>query len=94
MSRDPRQMTDWLSAGKFSLCIRCNAGSEVGKAVQQKLPIAYLDTEELERGRQLQRGRRHAGAADARAASERGKNIYQLAALTRRPIGAAEIRPS
>ena len=50
LSRDPRQMTDWLSAGKFSLCIRCNAGSEVGKAVQQKLPIAYLDTEDWKEG--------------------------------------------
>jgi len=36
VSRDPRQMTDWLSAGKFSLCIRCNAGSEAGKAMQHK----------------------------------------------------------
>lgn len=50
VSRDPRQMTDWLSAGKFALCIRCNAGSEVGKAVQQKLPIGYLDTEDWKEG--------------------------------------------
>ena len=50
ISRDPRQMTDWLSAGKYSLCIRCNAGSEVGKAVQQKLPIGYLDTEDWKEG--------------------------------------------
>ena len=50
ISRDPRQMTDWLSAGKYSLCIRCNAGSEVGKAMQQKLPIGYLDTEEWKEG--------------------------------------------
>ena len=50
VSRDPRQMTDWLSAGKFSLCIRCNAGSEVGKAVQQKLPIGYLDAEDWKEG--------------------------------------------
>lgn len=50
VSRDPRQMTDWLATGKFSLCIRCNAGSEVGKAVQQKLPIGYLDTEEWKEG--------------------------------------------
>jgi iron(III) transport system substrate-binding protein len=50
LSRDARQMTDWLSAGKFALCIRCNAGSEVGKAVQQKLPIAYLDTEDWKEG--------------------------------------------
>ena len=50
VSRDPRQMTDWLSTGKFALCIRCNAGSEVGKAVQQKLPIGYLDTEDWKEG--------------------------------------------
>ena len=50
VSRDPRQMTDWLAAGKFPLCIRCNAGSEVGKAVQQKLPIGYLDTENWKEG--------------------------------------------
>jgi ABC-type uncharacterized transport system YnjBCD substrate-binding protein len=50
VSRDPRQMTDWLSAGKFSLCIRCNAGSEVGKAMQHKLPIGYLDTEDWKEG--------------------------------------------
>lgn len=50
VSRDARQMTDWLSAGKFALCICCNAGSEVGKAVQQKLPIGYLDTEDWKEG--------------------------------------------
>jgi iron(III) transport system substrate-binding protein len=50
VSRDARQMTDWLSAGKFALCVRCNAGSEVGKAVQQKLPIGYLDTEDWKEG--------------------------------------------
>ena len=50
VSRDPRQMTDWLAAGKFSLCIRCNAGSEVGKAIQQKLPIGYLDAEDWKEG--------------------------------------------
>jgi len=50
VSRDPRQMTDWLAAGKFPLCIRCNAGSEVGKAVQQKLPIGYLNTEAWKEG--------------------------------------------
>src|ERR1043166_8867826 len=46
VSRDPRQMTDWLSTGKFALCIRCNAGAEIGKAVQQKLPVGYLDAED------------------------------------------------
>ena len=50
ISRDARQMTDWLSAGKLPLCIRCNAGSEVGKAVQQQLPIGFLDTEEWREG--------------------------------------------
>jgi len=50
VSRDPRQMTDWLATGKYSLCIRCNAGAEVGKAVQQKLPIGYLDAEDWREG--------------------------------------------
>jgi iron(III) transport system substrate-binding protein len=50
ISRDARQMTDWVSTGKFPLCIRCNAGSEVGKAVQQQLPIGYLDTEDWREG--------------------------------------------
>jgi iron(III) transport system substrate-binding protein len=50
LSRDARLMTDWLSTGKYALCIRCNAGSEVGKAVQQKLPIGYLDTEDWKEG--------------------------------------------
>ncbi len=39
-----------MPPGKFSLCIRCNAGSEIGKAVQQKLPIGYLDTENWKEG--------------------------------------------
>jgi hypothetical protein len=50
LSRDARLMTDWLATGKFSLCIRCNAGSAVGKAVQQKLPIGFLDTEDWKEG--------------------------------------------
>ncbi len=50
LSRDARLMTDWLAAGKYSLCIRCNAGSAVGKAVQQKLPIGFLDTEQWKEG--------------------------------------------
>jgi iron(III) transport system substrate-binding protein len=50
ISRDPRQMTDWLSTGKLPLCIRCNAGGEVEKAIQQKLPLAYLDTENWQEG--------------------------------------------
>ena len=50
MSRDARQMTDWLASGKFPLCIRCNAGSEVGKAKEQGLPIGSLDTESWKEG--------------------------------------------
>ena len=50
VSRDARQMTDWLSTGKVPLCIRCNAGGEVEKAIQQKLPLAYLDTENWKEG--------------------------------------------
>ena len=50
VSRDGRQMTDWLVSGKFPLCIRCNAGSEVGKAKDQGLPIGSLDTESWKEG--------------------------------------------
>ncbi|HSE90275.1 MAG TPA: extracellular solute-binding protein [Candidatus Binatia bacterium] len=50
VSRDARQMTDWLVSGKFPLCIRCNAGSEVGKAKEQGLPIGFLDTESWKEG--------------------------------------------
>jgi iron(III) transport system substrate-binding protein len=50
VSRDARQMTDWLVSGKFPLCIRCNAGSEVAKAKEQGLPIGFLDTESWKEG--------------------------------------------
>ena len=50
ISREARQITDWLSTGKVSLCIRCNAGGEVEKAIQQKLPLAYFDTETWREG--------------------------------------------
>ena len=50
ISRDARQITDWLSTGKVPLCIRCNAGGEVEKAIQQKLPLGYLDTENWKEG--------------------------------------------
>ena len=50
LSRDPRQMTDWLAAGKFMLCFRCNAGSAVGKAKEQGLPIGSFDTESWKEG--------------------------------------------
>jgi len=50
VSRDPRQMVDWLSTGKLPLCIRCNAGGEVEKAIQQRLPLGYLDTDNWKEG--------------------------------------------
>ena len=50
VSRDSRLMTDWLSSGKFPLCIRCSAGGEVGKAKQQGLPIDFLDTSSWKEG--------------------------------------------
>ena len=50
LSRDARQMTDWLSTGKVALCLRCTAGGEVGKAKQQGLPIDYLDNENWKEG--------------------------------------------
>lgn len=50
LGRDARQLTDWLVSGKFSLCMRCNAGSEVGKAVEQRLPIGSLDSESWREG--------------------------------------------
>lgn len=50
VSRDSRQMTDWLAAGKVPLCIRCSAGGEIGKAKEQGLPIDFLDTEDWKEG--------------------------------------------
>jgi len=50
VSRDARQMTDWLASGKFSICIRCTAGGEVGKGMQHGLPIDYLDTDDWKEG--------------------------------------------
>jgi iron(III) transport system substrate-binding protein len=50
VSRDSRQLTDWLVSGKFSLCVRCTAGGEAGKAKQQGLPIDYLDSDNWREG--------------------------------------------
>ena len=50
VSRDSRQMTDWLAAGIFSFCICCYAGSEVCPAIQHKLPIGLLDAEDWQEG--------------------------------------------
>jgi ABC-type Fe3+ transport system substrate-binding protein len=41
VSRDARQMTDWLVSGKFPLCIRCNAGSEVRKPKNKGCPSDF-----------------------------------------------------
>jgi len=50
VSRDSRQMVDWLSTGKLPLCIRCNAGGAVETAIRQKLPIASFDTANWKEG--------------------------------------------
>ena len=94
VSRDPRQMTDWLAAGKFSLCIRCNAGqrSRQGHAAQaaDRLPRRRR----LEGGRQQQCRRRHPRHSDARAPSPCGESFHQLAAVPGRADRVAEIRPA
>jgi iron(III) transport system substrate-binding protein len=50
LSRDARQMTDWLASGKYALCIRCTAGGEVTKAKRQGLRIEYLDSDSWKEG--------------------------------------------
>jgi ABC-type Fe3+ transport system substrate-binding protein len=50
VSRDSRQMTDWLAAGKVPLCIRCSAGGQIGKAKEQGLPVDFLGTEDWKEG--------------------------------------------
>jgi len=45
-SRDQRQMTDWLAAGKFALCIGCRAYEAKG----QGLPVDYLMTDVWKEG--------------------------------------------
>ena len=50
VSRDARQMTDSLASGKFSICIRCTTGGEVGRGMQHGPPIDYLDTEDWKEG--------------------------------------------
>jgi iron(III) transport system substrate-binding protein len=47
IARNSRQMTDWLAAGKFALCIGCLA---VEKAKQQGLPVQVLDTATFDEG--------------------------------------------
>src|SRR5215467_13107169 len=94
VSRDARQMTDWLVSGKFPLCIRCNAGSEVGKAKDQGLPIGIPRHRKLERGRQLQRGWRNPGHPESRSASQCGKSVHQLVSFPRGTNRAAETRSS
>jgi iron(III) transport system substrate-binding protein len=42
ISRDYRQPVDWLSVGKYAICIPCNS-REVEKAMKQGLPIARIN---------------------------------------------------
>jgi ABC-type Fe3+ transport system substrate-binding protein len=43
LSRDPRQMIDWLAQGKFAICLGCR-NNEIAKAKKQGLPVDSLDT--------------------------------------------------
>jgi iron(III) transport system substrate-binding protein len=45
-SKDQRQMTDWLAAGKYVLCVGCRAY----EAKKQGLPVDYLYTESWREG--------------------------------------------
>jgi len=45
-SRDQRQMTDWLAAGKFALCIGCRAYEAKGQGLQ----VDYLMTDVWKEG--------------------------------------------
>ncbi len=52
-SREFRQMTDWLSMGKFALCMGCK---DVDRARQQGLPVASFDDHRWKEGRSLSAG--------------------------------------
>jgi len=45
-SRDQRQMTDWLAAGKFALCLGCSTG----EAKAQGLPVDTFDASSWKEG--------------------------------------------
>jgi iron(III) transport system substrate-binding protein len=47
--RDPHQMTNWLAAGKFSLCFGCRP-EEIGRAKRQGLPVDFLIIERWKEG--------------------------------------------
>jgi iron(III) transport system substrate-binding protein len=52
-SREFRQMTDWLSQGRFALCMGCK---DVDRARQQGLPVASLDEVPWKEGRSFSSG--------------------------------------
>jgi ABC-type Fe3+ transport system substrate-binding protein len=53
LSRDSRQMTDWLAQGKFPLCIGCK---DAERAKHQGLPVASLDTTSWKEGGSISAG--------------------------------------
>lgn len=44
ISRDRRQLTDWLGTGKFLLCIGCG---DIKRARSEGLPVSELDRKHL-----------------------------------------------
>ena len=52
-ARNNRQMTDWLAAGKFSVCFGCLS---IEKARQQGLPVSTIDTSLFKEGASYQAG--------------------------------------
>jgi ABC-type glycerol-3-phosphate transport system substrate-binding protein len=52
-ARNVRQMTDWLAAGKFALCLGC---LYIERAKQQGLPVGNLDTTVYKEGASFQAG--------------------------------------
>ena len=53
LSRDSRQMTDWLGQGRFPLCIGCK---DAERAKHQGLPVASLDTTSWKEGGSISAG--------------------------------------
>ena len=81
--RDRRQGTNWLATGKFPLCFLCR---DIDKANRQGLP-GRCDSSRSHQGRWNVRRRQcqQFGAAQSRAASQRGQGFHQLVSI---PTGA------
>jgi ABC-type Fe3+ transport system substrate-binding protein len=53
LSRDRRQITDWLAQGKFALCVGCR---DANRAKSQGLPVDELDNVDWKEGLELTTG--------------------------------------